>query len=162
MRHVNLRYFNACGADPEREIGEHHDPETHLIPLALRAAANPDIVFEIYGTDYPTPDGTCLRDYIHVSDLAEAHVMAVNHLLAGGDDLSVNLGTGTTFSVKQILTAVTTITGKSIKSVSKPARPGDPPVLCADVSRAKEVMGFEAKHSDIGEIIKTAAPFFNL
>ncbi len=156
-----LRYFNACGADPEGEIGERHDPETHLIPLALMAASDPEREFELFGTDYPTPDGTCIRDFIHVSDLARAHVLALNHVLAGGENISVNLGSGNTYSVQQILDFVVKITGKNININQRSARPGDPPELCADVNLAKTILNFKTSHSELNEIIKTAAPFFD-
>ncbi|MDH3194678.1 MAG: UDP-glucose 4-epimerase GalE [Hyphomicrobiales bacterium] len=162
LRYVSLRYFNACGADPDGETGEFHDPETHLIPLALKAAADRRNKLDIFGTNYQTPDGTCLRDYIHVSDLARAHVLAMNYLLDGGKNISANLGTGSTYSVRQILDSITRITGNPINANPHPRREGDPPVLCADTSRAKEVLGFETEHSNLDEIITTAAPFFGL
>jgi len=162
LRYVILRYFNACGADPEGEIGEWHDPETHLIPLALMTAAGKRPVLDIYGTDYPTPDGTCVRDYIHVCDLARAHVLAFEHLHSGGDNLALNLGTGQGLSIRQIVSAVTSITGRDVAVSVKPRRPGDPPVLYADPTLAGRELGFVAEISDIGTIVKTAAPFFDL
>ncbi len=162
LGHVSLRYFNAAGADPEGEIGERHDPETHLIPLALLAAAGRVPALEIYGTDYQTPDGTCLRDYIHVSDLARAHLRAVEHLMAGGESLALNLGTGRGLSVRDIAAAVEAATGRAVPLRDAPRRPGDPPELVADPRRAAQLWGFRAERSDIGAIVRDAAPWFGL
>ncbi len=121
-----MRYFNAAGADPDGELKEDHRPETQLIPRALMAAAGQIEQLEVFGTDYPTPDGTCVRDYIHVSDLARAHVAALKHLLAGQDSLAVNLGTGRGVSVWEVLKSIKFVTGKDVPYVTQPRRPGDP------------------------------------
>ncbi len=157
-----LRYFNACGADPAGEIGEWHSPETHIIPLALRAASGVDRVFRIYGDDYETPDGTCIRDFIHVTDLARAHVLALQHLLDGGDNIAVNLCSGSGHSVLEILKTIERSTGRSVPAVTLKRRLGDPPVLYADPKTAKDVLGFTTEYSDLETIVATAAPFFGL
>jgi len=157
---VVLRYFNACGADPDHEIGEWHDPETHIIPRTLMAASGVVPELQILGTDYPTEDGTCVRDYIHVTDLARAHVLAVEHLINGGENVSLNLGTGHGLSIRQIISSVERVTGRAVPTVLGQRRSGDPPILIADPRRAKEVIGFEAIHSDVDTIVSTAAPFF--
>jgi UDP-arabinose 4-epimerase len=162
LSYVALRYFNASGADPERELGEWHDPETHLIPRALLATAGTIETLEVYGDDYDTPDGTCVRDYIHVLDLARAHVLAVEYLLAGGDNLAVNLGTGRGTSIKEIVGAIEHVCGRKVPVVMHRRRPGDPPALYAASDLAAEKLGFRALHSDIETIIRTAAPFFGL
>lgn len=162
FRHVTLRYFNACGADPDGELGEWHDPETHLIPRALMAAAGRIPYLEVFGDDYETEDGTCVRDYIHVTDLARAHVMAFGHLMAGGRNLAVNLGTGRGTSIKEILDVVNRVTGRAVPIRVHPRRDGDPAILCADPSLAGEVLGFAPHHSDLDTIVRTAAPFFGL
>ena len=150
-----LRYFNAAGADADGDIGECHEPETHLIPLALDAAAGRGELV-VNGDDYPTPDGTCLRDYIHVTDLADAHVMALERLLEGGEPSALNLGTGEGVSIRQVISAVESITGKSVPHRIGPRREGDPPALVADPSRAREILGWKARTSDIGSIVETA------
>jgi len=142
LRSVSLRYFNAGGADGTGEIGEFHNPETHLIPLALEAAAGLRPGLDIFGNDYATPDGTCIRDYIHVNDLAQGHADAVNHLQKGGEPSVFNLGTGTGYSVKQVVTAVEQVTGCAVKQRLMPRRPGDPAVLVADPTRAHRVLGW--------------------
>ena len=162
LRYVALRYFNAAGADPEAELGEWHSPETHLIPRAILAAATQTGPLEVFGDDYPTADGTCIRDYIHVSDLAEAHVAALRHLLGGGGDLSVNLGTGVGYSILEVLSTIKRITGKEVPATFKPRRPGDPPILVANAKKAGQLLGFVPKFSDLDTIIQTAAPFFGL
>jgi UDP-arabinose 4-epimerase len=129
LRFTSLRYFNAAGADESGEIGELHDPETHLIPLALAAAAGTGPELQVLGFDYPTPDRTCIRDYVHVNDLAEAHVLALQHLVNGGAPLALNLGTGEGYSVKQVLAAIQEATGMPVPWRMGPRRPGDPPVL---------------------------------
>ena len=154
--HVILRYFNAAGADPEGEIGETHDPETHLIPLVLGAISGHRPQIDVFGTDYPTPDGTAIRDYIHVQDLAEAHVRAFELLLEGGPSIAVNLGTGSGLSVREVIAAAERVTGRHVPRSEAPRRLGDPPVLIADPSRAREVLGWRPKHSDIDTIIRTA------
>jgi UDP-arabinose 4-epimerase len=155
LRFASLRYFNAAGADESREIGEMHDPETHLIPCALEAAAGTRPALEVFGTDYPTPDGTCVRDYIHVSDLADAHVAALRHLESGGDSLTLNLGTGTGYSVKEILSVVEEVTERKVPSHLGPRRPGDPPALVADPSAAQARLNWKAKCS-VRDMVSTA------
>ena len=162
LRYAALRYFNAAGADPEGELGEKHDPETHLIPLAMLAAAGKRAELGIYGTDYDTPDGTCIRDYIHVADLARAHVLAVQYLLEGGASVAMNLGSGQGMSVRQIIGAIETYTGKPLPVREEPRRAGDPPVLTADPSLAFEKLGFRTELSDIDTIVRHAAPWFGL
>ncbi|MDX8466353.1 UDP-glucose 4-epimerase GalE [Mesorhizobium sp. VK23B] len=161
-KYAILRYFNACGADPEGELGEWHTPETHLIPRVLMAASGMIEAIEVFGTDYETADGTCVRDYIHVGDLARAHLMALMHLEAGGASLSVNLGTGRGISIKEILEAVGRVTARPVPVAYKPRRPGDPAGLFADPRLAREQLGFVAELSDIDTIVRTAAPFFGL
>lgn len=160
LRHVSLRYFNAAGADPDGELGERHDPETHLIPLALLAAAGRRDALHVFGTDYDTPDGTCIRDYIHVSDLARAHVLAATRLARGGASLAVNLGSGIGHSVREILTTIRAVTGHAVPGIDAPRRAGDPPVLLADISRAARELDFHPERSDIRHIIADAAPWF--
>ncbi|MCE5972037.1 UDP-glucose 4-epimerase GalE [Sinirhodobacter sp. WL0062] len=155
-----LRYFNAAGADPEGEIGERHDPETHILPLALMAASGQAPPLQIFGTDYPTADGTCIRDYIHVADLARAHLLALEHLARGGENLALNLGTGVGASVRQVVAAVERATGRKVPLVEAPRRAGDPAELTADAARAAELLGFTAKYRDLGEIAAHAAPWF--
>jgi UDP-glucose 4-epimerase len=156
MRYVSLRYFNAAGADPDCEVGEWHDPETHLIPLVLDVALGRREQVEIFGTDYKTPDGTCLRDYIHVTDLAAAHALALDHLLAGGRSEVFNLGNGTGFSVKEVIGKAREVTGVDIKAVEGERRPGDPPVLVAGNEKITRGLGWKPEHSDLGRIIETA------
>ncbi|WP_417308575.1 UDP-glucose 4-epimerase GalE [Devosia sp.] len=156
-----LRYFNACGADPEGDIGERHTPETHLIPRALMAGAGLLPFLEVFGTDYPTPDGTCIRDYVHVTDLAQAHVLATQRLLAGGDSLKVNLGSGKGHSIRQVLDAIAQVIGHPVPAVYRGRRPGDPAELYADVARARDELRFVAQHSDLDTIIRTALPWFS-
>ncbi|HEV2188174.1 MAG TPA: UDP-glucose 4-epimerase GalE [Stellaceae bacterium] len=156
LRSVALRYFNAAGCDRGGEIGEEHDPETHLIPLVLRAALGTAPPVQVLGTDYPTPDGTAIRDYIHVDDLAAAHVRALQYLAAGGDSTAVNLATGNGYSVRQIIAAVTKAVGDAVPHREAPRRAGDPPALVADPSLAAEVLGWRAGCSDLNTIIKTA------
>ncbi len=155
LRYVSLRYFNAAGADKSGDIGEMHQPETHLIPLALKAATGAGPELEIFGGDYPTPDGTCLRDYVHVNDLAEAHVSALEYLDRGADSVAVNLGTGKGTSVAEILSAVENTTGKHVPRRIAPRRPGDPPALVADASRAVSLLRWRAERS-LDEIVLTA------
>lgn len=162
MHYVALRYFNASGADVEGELGEAHDPETHLIPRAMMAAVGCIDVLEIYGDDYDTADGTCIRDYIHVTDLARAHVLAVEHLINNRGNLAVNLGSGRGTSIKEILDAISRVTGREVPVAMRARRAGDPPVLYADPSLAAEKLGFKTIHSDLDTIIRTAAPFFGL
>lgn len=156
LRSVALRYFNAAGADPDGEIGEAHDPETHLIPLAVETALGRRDCLEVYGTDYPTPDGTAVRDYIHVQDLAEAHVGALAHLDAGNGSLALNLGTGRGYSVREVIAATEAQAGRPVRRRETPRRPGDPPVLVADPTRAQTILGWRAQISDLATIIRTA------
>jgi len=155
MRFASLRYFNAAGADESGEIGECHDPETHLIPLALQAAAGAGPELRIFGNDYPTPDGTCVRDYIHVNDLAEAHVKALQHLIDGGKSIAVNLGTGRGNSVQEVIAMVEQVTGEKVPRHVGPRRAGDPPELVADPNRAEKTLHWKATHS-LQDIVVTA------
>ena len=156
LAHVALRYFNAAGADPEGEAGELHEPETHLIPLVLHAALGRRAEIEIYGTDYPTPDGTAIRDYIHVSDLADAHVRALAYLEAGGVSTALNLATGHGCSVREVVAAAERVTGRRVPSREVGRRAGDPAVLVADPTRAKETLGWTPRFSDLDTIIASA------
>lgn len=155
LRFASLRYFNAAGADESGEIGELHDPETHLIPLALQAAAGRGPELQVFGLDYPTPDGTCVRDYIHVNDLASAHVKALEHLAAGKGSLAVNVGTGSGYTVQQVLNAVEEVTGKRVPHKIAPRRPGDPPALVANPARIQALLGWKATRG-LREIVATA------
>ncbi|WP_199489984.1 UDP-glucose 4-epimerase GalE [Meiothermus sp. QL-1] len=159
LRWVALRYFNASGADPEGELGEVHDPETHLIPLVIDAALGRRPPVRIFGTDYPTPDGTAIRDYIHVDDLASAHVRALQYLLEGGEPVALNLGTGQGTSVREVIRAVERVALRPVPAEEAPRRPGDPPVLVADPSLAKKVLGWEARYQEIVDIVRTAWNF---
>jgi len=158
FRSIRLRYFNACGAEPAAGLGEQHDPETHLIPLILRALQTGQPV-TLFGDDYATPDGTCIRDYIHVSDLAEAHIQAVEHLLRGGPSGVFNVGTGTGHSVKEVLSAVERVTQRAVPYKMGPRREGDPPSLVADPQRALEGLGWRATRSDLDRIVSDAWRF---
>ncbi|MDS4032060.1 MAG: UDP-glucose 4-epimerase GalE [Candidatus Contendobacter sp.] len=153
---IALRYFNAAGSDPDGEIGEDHTPETHLIPLVLRAARDPNAPVSIHGTDYPTPDGTCIRDYIHVTDLADAHLRALAALEKGAETAAYNLGTGRGHSVREIVAAARRVTGREIAVVEGPRRPGDPPELVADATRAGIELGWIPGFTEIDDIIETA------
>jgi UDP-glucose-4-epimerase GalE len=155
LRYVTLRYFNAAGADDSGEIGEMHEPETHLIPCALQVAARIRPNLEVYGTDYPTPDGTCMRDYVHISDLAEAHVLALEYLASGGQSAALNLGTGKGHSVKEVISAVEEVTGVMLPKQMCPRRPGDPPVLVADASRARQMLKWSPSRS-LQDIVASA------
>jgi UDP-glucose-4-epimerase GalE len=156
LRWVSLRYFNAAGADPEGEIGELHEPETHLVPLVLQTALGQRPQIEIYGTDYPTPDGTAIRDYIHVQDLAEAHLRALEHLGAGRESAVLNLGTGRGHSVREVVRVAEAVSGRHIPCRDTARRSGDPPALVADPSLAAELLGWRARLSDLDTIIRTA------
>ncbi len=156
FRYVSLRYFNASGADPDSEIGELHQPETHLIPLILDAAIGKRENIQIFGTDYDTPDGTCVRDYIHVLDLAEAHIKALKYLENGGKSEMFNLGNGNGFSVREVIETAQRITSKEIKVVEVDRRPGDPPVLVGSSKKAREVLDWEPEYNDLSSIIETA------
>ncbi len=162
LRWAALRYFNACGADPDGGLGECHDPETHLIPLAIEAATGLRPALQLFGTDYPTPDGTCVRDYVHVTDLAEAHVLAIQGLLAGGPCGPYNLGSGIGRSNREVLDAVGRIVGMPVPLEESPRRPGDPPELIADASRFRRDYGWEPRHSDLDTIIRTAWEWFQV
>ncbi len=154
--YVALRYFNAAGAAFDGTIGEAHDPESHLIPIILKAAQGVRDHIAIYGTDYPTPDGTCIRDYIHVVDLADAHVLAMKYLLAGGESNYFNLGSENGFSVRDIIDTAKKVTGIDFKVTEEARRPGDPAVLIASSKKCKETLGWQPAHSDTEEIIATA------
>lgn len=156
IKRVNLRYFNAAGADPDREIGESHDPETHLIPLVLEVAYGKREGVKIFGTDYETPDGTCVRDYIHVMDLASAHVLSLEYLFSGGEIPAFNLGNGNGFSVREVITIAKKVTGKEIKTVEWDRREGDPPVLVGSSEKAKRILKWHPKYDDLQTIIDTA------
>ena len=155
VRSVRLRYFNAAGCDPDGEVGESHEPETHLIPRALLAAAGRLPGLDIFGDDYPTPDGTAIRDYVHVADLAQAHVSALSHLASGGGSIALNLGSGSGSSVRQVLDAVERITGRRVPSRISDRRAGDPAVLVADTRRAGDLLGFAPQYS-LDEMVRTA------
>ena len=157
LRSVALRYFNAAGADPDGEIGEIHDPETHLIPLAIDAALGHAPPLQVLGTDYPTPDGTAVRDYVHVTDLATAHVAALDHLAGGGESVVMNLGTGSGTSVLEVIAAVERATKKPVPHTLGPRRAGDPPVLVADPARARARIGWSPEWSSIDRIVETAS-----
>ncbi len=156
LRSMSLRYFNAAGADPDGEAGERHDPETHLIPLVLEAATGtrPDIT--VFGSDYATPDGTCIRDYIHVSDLADAHVLALQALLGGAATTAYNLGNGKGFSVREVIDCARRVTGRDIAVSEGARRPGDPAVLVGDASRIRRELGWSPNYADLDTIIGTA------
>ena len=154
---VALRYFNAAGCDRHGETGEMHDPETHLIPRAIKAALGYIPPLEVFGGDYPTPDGTCVRDYVHVTDLADAHVRALSYLFDGGPSVKLNLGTGKGFSVMAIINTVQAVLRKEVSHVMKPRRAGDPPCLIADATRAKSVLGWVPENSDLETIVQSAA-----
>ena len=155
FRYASLRYFNAAGADDSGEIGELHDPETHLIPLGLRAAAGLGPELQIFGSDYPTPDGTCIRDYIHVNDLATAHVKALEYLAAGQPSVAVNLGTGVGASVQEVIDEVEKVTGKKVPHKKVPRRQGDPPELVANPKKAQSLLNWKAERG-LDNIVATA------
>ena len=156
LRSVRLRYFNAAGADPDGELGENHEPETHLIPLAIRAALGKGPELQLFGTDYPSVDGTAVRDYVHVSDLAAAHVLAMRYLEQGGESAVCNLGTGTGITVRQVLDMVEEISGKKVPVRLSPRRPGDAPELIAEASQARTLLGWMPERSDLRSIVKNA------
>jgi UDP-arabinose 4-epimerase len=158
LRIAILRYFNAAGADPERELVERHNPETHLIPLAIDAARGHGPPLQIFGTDYATADGTCERDFVHVSDLAAAHVEALRHLNEGkgNSSLILNLGTGRASSIRSVISAVERVTGRAVPIIHAARRPGDPAVLVADASRARDIIGFKPQLSDLDSVVATA------
>ncbi len=156
LRCVFLRYFNASGCSADGDIGEDHEPETHLIPRILMAIKGEIDTITVFGTDYPTPDGTCIRDYIHVSDLASAHALALTYLRNGGETVAVNLGTGRGFSVKEIIRTAEEVTGKKVPVSYGPRRAGDPPELVANPAKAKAVLGWQAEHTDPRSHIQSA------
>ncbi len=149
---VIFRYFNAAGSDPENEIGELHLPETHLIPLALMAVLKPGPPLSVFGGDYPTPDGTCIRDYLHVNDIADAHITGLQHFRPGTAE-SYNLGNGKGYSVKEVISAVERITGKKVPHTISPRRPGDPPVLVADPKKAASALGWQPRFPDLDTMV---------
>ncbi len=156
LRAVCLRYFNAAGADPDGELGENHQPETHLIPLVLQAANGRRPHIKIYGEDYDTPDGTCIRDYVHVSDLCEAHWLALQSLLAGGPSEAYNLGHGQGYSVREVIATAERVTGRPIEVITAPRRPGDPARLIADPRQARERLGWHTRWSDLPTLVTHA------
>jgi UDP-glucose 4-epimerase len=161
VRSISLRYFNACGAEPEAGLGELHDPETHLIPLILRAIQTGKPM-TLFGDDYPTPDGTCIRDYIHVSDLAEAHILAVEHLLNGGGSDVFNVGTGSGHSVKEVLEAVERVTQRKVPHIIGPRREGDPASLVADSQKLQRTLGWHPTRANLDRIVADAWAFAQL
>ncbi|MGE5893483.1 MAG: UDP-glucose 4-epimerase GalE [bacterium] len=156
IKHINLRYFNAAGADPEGELGELHDPETHLIPLAIFAALGRREDIKMFGTDYPTEDGTCIRDYIHVSDLADAHILALEHLKKTLTSDSFNLGNGNGHSVREVVDTVKRVSGKDFRVTEARRREGDPPVLVGSSEKARDVLGWVPRYQDLRSIVETA------
>ncbi len=156
FKSVRFRYFNAAGADPGGLLGEDHNPETHLIPLVLLTALGKRESISVFGTDYPTADGTCIRDYIHVTDLASAHVLGLEYLLKGGDSEVFNLGNGNGFSVKEVIETAKQITGKDIKVVECDRRPGDPPALIGSGEKARKILGWQPQYSSLQQIITHA------
>jgi len=158
LRHIILRYFNACGADPQAGIGEEHEPETHLIPLIFQAIRTGQPL-TVFGGDYPTPDGTCIRDYIHVSDLASAHVAGLNHLMAGGPSAVFNAGTGRGYSVRQVIGAAERVTGQTVPWTLGARREGDPPELVADSAKLRNQLGWQPALGDLDEMIASAWGF---
>lgn len=156
LRSVCLRYFNAAGADPEGQLGERHDPETHLVPLILQAASGRRPEVQVFGRDYDTPDGTCVRDYIHIVDLCSAHLLALQYLVDGGASERFNLGNGEGFSVQQVIDTVEKVTGRQVKVVDGPRRDGDPARLVADSSKARAQLGWKPVFADLDFIVKHA------
>jgi UDP-glucose 4-epimerase len=156
LKSVCLRYFNAAGADPEGQLGERHEPETHLLPLILQAASGRRASVTVFGRDYDTPDGTCIRDYVHVADLVAAHALAVDYLLAGGTSTAFNLGNGQGFSVQQVIDTARGVTGREISVSEAPRRAGDPPRLVADPRRASDLLGWQPKFSSLEQIVAHA------
>ena len=156
IRSISLRYFNAAGADPDGEIGEDHDPETHLIPLVLDAAMGKRPHITVFGEDYDTPDGTCIRDYIHVSDLAQAHILALEKLQNANGHHAFNLGNGNGYSVKEVIDTARQVTGRDIRTTIGPRRPGDPDSLVGDATRIQKELGWQPRFPDLKDIIETA------
>jgi UDP-glucose 4-epimerase len=161
LKSIALRYFNAAGADPEGELGERHEPETHLIPLVLQAASGRRPHISVFGRDYDTPDSTCIRDYIHVTDLAEAHWLALQKLLAGANSTAYNLGNGNGFSVQEVIDAARTVTGREIKIIDSPRREGDPARLVANSQAARNALNWQPARHDLDTIIQDAWRFEN-
>lgn len=156
LRFISLRYFNAAGADPEGKIGEDHRPETHLIPIVLQTALGQRDHLQLFGTDYPTPDGTCVRDYIHVVDLSQAHLLALNALAAGKASSIYNLGNGQGYSNQEVIETARRVTGEEIKVTAGPRRPGDPAVLVASAEKIRAELGWHPRYPALEEIIETA------
>jgi len=156
LQYVALRYFNAAGAHPDGLLGERHEPETHLIPLVIQAALGQRPEVGVFGTDYDTPDGTCIRDYIHVQDLADAHLLALDHLMAGKGSAAFNLGNGCGFSVHEVIQTVEQATGLQVPVKHLPRRPGDPAVLVADSTLARQTLGWTPQYGDLQDIIRHA------
>ncbi|WP_223506756.1 UDP-glucose 4-epimerase GalE [Pseudomonas sp. GL-RE-29] len=156
LKSVCLRYFNAAGADPEGQLGERHEPETHLLPLILQAASGRRASVTVFGRDYDTPDGTCIRDYVHVADLVAAHALALDYLLAGGTSTAFNLGNGQGFSVQQVIDTARGVTGREISVGEAPRRAGDPPRLVADPRRASDLLGWQPQFSSLEQIVAHA------
>ena len=156
FRSVCLRYFNAAGANPEGLLGEDHNPETHLIPLVLQTALGHRESISIFGTDYDTNDGTCVRDYIHVADLAQAHILALKYLLEDGKTDVFNLGNGNGFSVKEVIETARKVTGKEIKALECDRRPGDPPTLLGSAKKARNILGWNPQYSNLEDILSHA------
>ena len=156
LKSVCLRYFNAAGADPDGALGECHEPETHLIPLILQVASGRRPHITVYGKDYPTADGTCIRDYIHVEDLCQAHLLALRQLLAGGESARYNLGNGNGYSVREVIAAARRVSGHPIPVQTGPRRLGDPPVLVADARAARQVLGWQPRHADLDTLLAHA------
>jgi UDP-glucose 4-epimerase len=160
LKSVVLRYFNACGADSEGELGENHHPETHLIPRAILAALGRAPELTLFGTDYPTPDGTCIRDYIHVEDLADAHLRAIDHLAGGGASHTFNLGSGEGFSVRQVIDAVERVSGRAVPVKEAPRREGDPARLVADSAKIRSEWGWSPQWTSLDDIVAHALAWF--
>jgi UDP-glucose 4-epimerase len=156
LKYVSLRYFNAAGADESGLIGESHNPETHLIPLILKTAKGERESIKIFGTDYPTPDGTCIRDYIHVTDLAEAHYLSLQYLMDGAESNVFNCGYGHGYSVKEVIDTCKKVTGIDFKVEETERRPGDPPILVADAEKIKKTLNWKPKYDDLNYIVRTA------
>jgi UDP-glucose 4-epimerase len=156
LRSVRFRYFNAAGADPQGRLGEDHEPETHIIPLVLLTAMGKRESISVFGTDYDTPDGTCIRDYIHVTDLAQAHILGLEHLLKGGSSEVFNLGNGQGFSIQQVIEAARVVTGRPIPVTLADRRPGDPPILVGSGEKAKRLLGWQPQYADLETILEHA------
>lgn len=160
IKHINLRYFNAAGASLDGSLGEDHNPETHIIPIAIQVALGKRKEFLLYGNDYPTPDGTCVRDYIHVEDLAAAHILALKKIMETKTSDVFNLGIGKGYSNKEVLEMVKKVSGRELQITMKPRRPGDPPMIYADNAKAIKHLGFHPEHSDLQTIVETAWKYY--